>query len=389
MVKAEFKEYLKEVLESAESPDRLFPELLFNPICNDFGDIYFTQDPEDYDSEAIRVDPRFTRANLSKIRPKVKRLDRYLESLALYDDYMDYLVQKYGGKSLLQAAIDAGDFPDFLPQGRPELKKNSPYRRIIKQGIIPSIRPSDIDPVSVFDRAVEIFKAYPTEPMPGEPDYDEMVSMNAKMSKHDLKMLRDRNAMIARYNRVQNLYRGGGMGISPVKQGIEFIDHYYANVGATVVNSDLDKDDDMGLVDKAIQMEDRKYMTEGQLIEEKMIKSGNRYFQDTMLRDSIKEMENQFYIDLAEQVGIDVLGTMGKGMDKSRIKAIRAGIHSYDAKPMTKKERKKYKKKQRKLERARVQKNVAHNQLRNILLSNKIITDNRKHGPIRFEDMRF
>lgn len=386
----EYNDYLQEVLESSNAPDNLFPELLFNPICNNFGDIYFTQDPKDYGSDAVKVDPRFTVANLNKIRPKVKRIEKYLETVALYDDYMDYLVSKYGGSSIFNACYEAGDVTEFVPLERPQLKRNSPYRKLLKCGIIPSIRTLSVDTVGVYDRAFEICQLYKDTPEPGEPDYDIDKAMDVKLSKSDLKMMRERNVMITRYNRIQNLYKHGS-GISPVREGIDFIDHYYGNMGATVLKSgqELNDIEEGGLVDRAQRMEDRKYLTEGQLIEEGMMKSGNRFYQGFQIEDSMEKMKEQFIMDIAETYGIDAIETFGKNMSKRTVKAATSKFGERYANMSPKKIRK-MKKKEEKIRKAQNKKLEAHDQLRNILMNNKIISDTRKRGyTVRFKDMRY
>ena len=75
----------------ADMPDEFFPALLFAPLENDFGDTYFTISVEDYKNEAVLKDPRFTRSRIDRIRPTTKRVDRYLEWTALWDDYVEYL----------------------------------------------------------------------------------------------------------------------------------------------------------------------------------------------------------------------------------------------------------------------------------------------------------
>lgn len=385
----EYNDYLQEILESANAPDNLFPELLFNPICNNFGDIYFTQDPKDYGSEAVKIDPRFTMSNLNKIHPKVKRIEKYLETVALYDDYMDYLISKYGGRSMFNACYDAGDVTEFVPLERPQLKRNSPYRKLLKYGIIPSIRTLSVDPVSIYDRAFEVCQCYKDMPEPGEPDYDIDKAMDTKLSKADLKMMRERNVMITRYNRIQNLYKHGS-GISPVREGFDFIDHYYGNMGAAVLKSgqNMDSIEECGLVEKAQRIEDRKYLTEGQLIEEHMMKNGNRFYQGFQIEDSVEKMKEQFIMDIAETYGIDAIETFGKNMNKKTVKAVTSKFGGRYAN-MSPKKLHKMKKKEDKIRRARNKKLDAHDQLRNILMNNKIISDTRKHGyTVKFEDMR-
>ena len=49
--------YLQKLETAARAPDHVFPEMLFEPLANDYDDIYFKLDIDDYGQEAVQVDP--------------------------------------------------------------------------------------------------------------------------------------------------------------------------------------------------------------------------------------------------------------------------------------------------------------------------------------------
>ena len=97
--------YLQKLETAARAPDHVFPEMLFEPLTNEYDDIYFKLDIDDYGQEAVQVDPRFTKKNIMRIRGSTKRVDRYLEWVSLWDDYMDYLQDRYGGLEIGRAHV--------------------------------------------------------------------------------------------------------------------------------------------------------------------------------------------------------------------------------------------------------------------------------------------
>lgn len=369
-------EYFEDLLKSAQAPSFKFPELLFHPMCNNFGDIYFTQDPEDYDSEAVKYDARFTRSNLMRARSKIKRLDRYLEAVSLYDDYMAYLINKYGGIEFLKAYIEAGDCTDYIPQERPTLKKNSPYLKALKGGIMPSIIPTTVDP-TIFNEHIQ-YLLEDVVPRPiGEAEPDPMFG-ETKPTKAEAKVLDARTNRLARQKRVQSLFKDK-FGVS---SGLDFVDHWYANLGATTIDmGKAEENSGLSLVERARDLQDRAYMTEAEKIEEDMRISGTLYYTGHIIKDRLKEMNDEFIVALQQEAGVDVMGTLGRGMNKQRRKAIRARLG--ESMTMSKKEIKKAKKRGEKMATAAKKKNAGFKQIRDILLNNKVLSD----GTMRFEDM--
>ena len=369
-------DYYEDLLKSAQAPSFKFPELLFHPMCNNFGDIYFTQDPEDYDSEAVRYDARFTRSNLMRARSKIKRLDRYLEAVSLYDDYMAYLINKYGGIEFLKAYVEAGDCTDYIPQERPTLKKNSPYLKALKGGVMPSIIPTSVDPTIFNEHLIRLIDEVIPRPV-DEPEPDPMLG-DAKPTKAEARVLDARTNRLARQKRVQSLFKDK-FGVS---SGLDFVDHWYANLGATTIDMGKVEDNSgLSLVERARSIRDRDYMTEAEKIEEEMKISGSQYFTGYVIKDRLKEMNDDFIVALQEEAGVNVMDTIGRGMDKRSRKAIRARLG--ESMTMSKKEIKKAKKRGEKMATAAKKKNAGFKQIRDILMNNKVLSD----GTMRFEDM--
>lgn len=379
--------YAMKLEQAAQALDEAFPEMLFNPMMNDFGDLYFKIDIEDYGQEAVKVDPRFTRKNILRIRGSTKRIDRYLEWTALYDDYIDYIKQRYGSLEMAQEMEDAGILKDPLPSidHRPMLRKGR-IRRLFKKGIIPSFQPYGIKIDDCFDHLKRICDSVPDPEDKEEPDIE--WAMSHGMTKEE-KEIMARNA--ERYRRQHRLeILASGTSASGITSNMNFIDNYYTNVSRGVYDTEFSDRDKVGdsLAAQMRLMENRKYRHIGQIWADEDASSGSRMSYDgAYIRDREKMHDSEIFKMLQQYTGIDILGTMSsKGVSKKRIKAVRAGISAAGGSVgLSRKERKKLKKKQRKLDMHKNKALRADQRLAEVLLNNKICMNG---GTVRFEDLR-
>lgn len=378
--------YAMKLEQAAQALDDVFPEMLFNPMMNDFGDLYFKIDIEDYGQEAVQVDPRFTRRNILRIRGSTKRIDRYLEWTSLYDDYMEYIHDKYGSLEMAQELEDAGVLKDPLPSidHRPILRKGK-VRRLFKKGIVPSFMPHGLNEADCYAYIKHICDQIPEDQDPETPDIN--WALKSKMTKEE-KEIMQRNA--ERYRRQHRLeILASGTSANGITSNMNFIDNYYANVHRGAYDTEFSDRDKTGesLSAQMSKMETRKYRHLGQVWSDEDSSGKRLSYDGAYIRDSEKEHDFTILKHLQEYTGIDVLGTMtGKGVSKKRIKAARAGMSAVGADVgLSNKERKKLKKKQRKLANMKDKSLRADQRLAEVLLNNKICMNG---GTVRFEDMR-
>ena len=89
--------YREELGFISSVPDDEFPDFLFNPIYNNFGDEYYQL--------GISENPLVIKAR--SIRHKYSDFFSYMQALEDYNDYMKLLEEKYGGLSIIKNAIKA------------------------------------------------------------------------------------------------------------------------------------------------------------------------------------------------------------------------------------------------------------------------------------------
>ena len=379
--------YLQKLETAARAPDHVFPEMLFEPLANDYDDIYFKLDIDDYGQEAVQVDPRFTKKNIMRIRGSTKRVDRYLEWVSLWDDYMDYLQDRYGGLEMAYEMEQAGILRDPLPTitHRPVLRKGK-IRRLFKQGIVPSFQAYGIDPTECYS-----FIKHVCDQEHSADELDELEDVEKALRHSNKKkyreMIRRTTEKYKQMQRVEMLT--GGSGIPGVTSNMNFIDQYYLNLGRGAYDTTCSDRDNTGesLVAIMAAAEDRKFWHEGKIAAAQNATGESRYvFAGHMARDKERTKLFEIYKALQTDAGIDILGTLSGSMNKKRFKALRRGFEAVGGVvPLTKKQQKKLKKKQRKLDREETRAIKADQALAEILLNNKISL--RNTGTVRFEDM--
>lgn len=379
--------YQMKLEQAAMAPDEAFPELLFKPLANDFGDMYFKLDPTDYRQEAVKVDPRFTVTNIRRMRGTAKTIYRYLEWITLWDDYMEYLKNTYGSVEIAYQMHEAGTLPDPFPtiSHRPILRKGR-LRKLLKNGELMSYTPPSISTADCLDYFKKVLDQEVIEHN-GEEEPDINWALDHKPSKKEQLLLKKSTDRYKRQHRREILI--SGTAANGVQSNMDFVDNYYINLDSGVYDTQwTDHDQDGTSITAQMKaMEDRKYRHIGQIMDEEAKKGSSRYIYDgNMIKDREKTELFEIYKHLQKYTGIDVLGTLAHNVSKKRFKAIRTGMQSVGADiGLTKKEQKKLKKKQKKLEREQERINVADEKLSQILLNNKIFSNG---GTVRFEDLR-
>lgn len=378
--------YQQQLETAARAPDHIFPEMLFEPLVNEFDDLYFKLDLDDYGQDAVRVDPRFTKKNIMRIRGSTKRIDKYLEWVSLWDDYMDYLQTTYGGLEMAYQMEEAGLLRDPLPTitHRPILRKGK-IRRLFKQGIVPSFQPYGVDPTECFQFVKEICDT--VKPVVGEEEPDIDWAMRHAFNKKEQALARRVTDKYRQMRRVEMLSGGAASGVT---SNMNFIDQYYANMSMGAYDTSFSDRDKTGesIVAMMREAEARKYWHEGQIAAEENRTGESRYVYDGhMIKDRERTKIFEIYKALQQEAGIDILGTLAGSMNKKRFKALRRGFEAAGGVvPLTAKQQKKLKKKQRKLDRESDKAFRADQALAEILLNNKISL--QQSGTVRFEDMK-
>ena len=380
--------YRMKLEAAASAPDSAFPELLFSPLKTDFGDSYYRMDYESFGQEAVLYDPRFTRRNILRIKGTEKRIDVYLENLALYEDYMDYLKTKYGSVDVAYDMDEAGLLKDTLPRFRhPPMLKKGKELKLLKMGIVPSFMARGIDPADVYANIKDALDLHQEPVDESQPEPDIHWAMNHKLSKEERQVYEQNLARYRRQHRVEQLL--GGSKISGVTSNMDFVANYYQNYSRGLYDTSYTDNDRLGnsLVANMIEAENREYWHEGQKLAAEEAASGGRFSYDGyQIVDRNKDRRFKILKMMQEQLGINIMDQMnGMGLGKKRIQAVRAGLESVGAYVgMTEKEMKKLKKKQRKLASQEDKIMRADDKLSQILLNNKIF---RQGGTVRFEDM--
>lgn len=379
--------YAMKLEQAAMASDDMFPDLLLNPISNEFGDNYFKLDPLDYKQEAVKVDPRFTTQNILRMRGTAKTIYRYLEWTSLWDDYMAYLKSKYGSVDMAYQMHEAGVLPDPFPQitHRPILRKGK-AKKLLQNGEVASYTPPSIsqEECMAFFKEVLDHEVIDTS---GQEEPDIEWALHRKMTKEEKEMMRRQGARFRQQQRYQILM--AGTAANGIRSNMDFVDCYYANVRKGLYDSGAgngsNADDAGSIVSYMRAFEKRKYESEAEKIDrEKRAGESRLYYDGNMIRDRDKMEQFEILKHLQQYAGIDVLGNLAHSVSKKRYRAIRTGMEQVGADVgLTKKERKKLKKRQAKLDAINEKSLRADQKLSEILLNNKIF---KNGGTIRFED---
>jgi hypothetical protein len=313
--------YKDELEFVTKASDDLFPEFLFTTLKNDFEDGYY---------ERSIVSDKLS-ASIRGLRRRYSNFFEYAEAITIYNEYIDNLIEKYGSLSIIKNALKAGLMEDPVP-AKPKLKNNRQNREFMRAGITPSQK---IEKENISDdEMVKLVR----NTIPGKmgEDIDESHRFD-KLSKSTKKMFRRQSSTMAGAMRRENLYRS-----NTSNHGADFIIEYLNERTKGEHYDSKGKITDMSILD--IIKEDEKYASMPPELVEDEFKLHTPTYQNGRLvnyRESQKiEILKELY-----GLGIDVIGSFGKAMDKKEVKMVRSSIGDYE--PMTKKELKKVKKKQK------------------------------------------
>lgn len=352
--------YPEEFEMIVNSPDDIFPDYLFNPLVNDFGDNYY--------QKGVSNDPLILKAK--SLRRKYSNYFDYIDALHVYDEYIDLLIEKYGSWSIIKNNNKVGLLDDILP-AKPKLKKNRRNKEFLRAGIVPSRTYNEaVDPD--LDVVKLSRKAYPDEY--GE-DIDEMESFK-KPDKRNRKMLRSMSDRISSQYRRKNLYSNTGSNM-----GTDFIVEFFNTMNRGSY-SDTGKYAEQSIND-IYQAELETQYAIPELVEDEIL--GNT---PVLVNGRLVQKKDNMQIEIISEFleqGINLLGTKTKNMDRNAVKLLRHRYNLYETGPSTKKELKKQKKRM-KDERKRLEKRQDNDsELNRLLLKNKIsFKDNDKGNAISF-----
>ena len=91
----------------------------YEPRLNLFNDDYHLPDDDYFDSDYM--------SRVKKIRRRYRNYFDYLDAVQLYDEYMESLAEKYGGKRNFKLQLLLHRVPEYIPNF-PELRKIKKYR---------------------------------------------------------------------------------------------------------------------------------------------------------------------------------------------------------------------------------------------------------------------
>ena len=98
---------------------------LFEVYVNDFNDNYHKENEPSNELERLA----------KKIRRRYRVMSDYMNAMIIYEDYMNVLAVKHGGRDSLQIKIDSGVMDDFIP-AKPRMRNTVTNKYLIKNKII-------------------------------------------------------------------------------------------------------------------------------------------------------------------------------------------------------------------------------------------------------------
>lgn len=359
-----------------EAPMDRFPDFLLNPIKHTYDD----EDQNAYIERAIFGDNPLI-ASAKMVRRKYADYFDYLDAMAIYDDYMDFLADKYGSRKIAKSGIRKGIFPDYLPP-KPRLKNKKENRVLLEGNFVPSRRNPRI--AKTFEELEETTRIMFPEPdlseIPAYPSdkpikypkselkafkkyYDELDSKNRKLN-----MFTTKSSTNSALDAIIGFMKDGGSMIEYNKKGKKLkkkkknrhplYDDSYDNWSIAENIKELHKYD--GFTEEEIAILEKSEFDQG--IE---VKNGR-------MRKADYDLQMEIYTKLMEQ-GFNVMGIASNTMDKTSVKMLKSRQDALNGdRPLSKKELKKKRKKQRKAYDKKLKKMEKDAYIGNTLLNNRI-----------------
>lgn len=340
--------YYDELEFVRQADDSIFPDFLFNPVFNDFGDNYYQKSFVTDEMTAI----------VKKLRRRYNDYFDWLEAMDMYHEYMEMLVDKYGSMSIIKNALKADILDETVP-AKPRLKNNKKNRQFMRSGIIPT-KPCKAVPISK-----EEMLAIARQALPGKMGDDvKEEDSDKKIPKRMEKQIKEMMDKIAGKDRKDNLYRSVGS-----SSGTDFIVEYLNQTKRGVYDSSgnrTSKYDGMSISE--IIEEDRRIANiPPELLD---MEDGE---QTEIVNSRLVRKKDRVQMDIYKELygaGFDIIGRLNRTMDKKSVKMIRSQIGASE--PLTKKEMKKVRKRAKK-DQAKIEQRRDNNALlEKVLLGNKI-----------------
>lgn len=354
----QMSEYEKELDFVKEAKDDIFPDFIFAPLFNDFGDSYYQN--SFVEDELV--------ASVKKLRRRYSDFFDYIDAMEIYREYMDKLKEKYGGMRVIKNALKVDAMPDPVP-AEPKLKNTRRNKQFLRADIIPSRQ------IDVMKLPQEEMLAIARQVFPNQMGEDiESVAPTQDIPKDMKKRLRKMSREMAGRNRRHNMYRSVGN-----NSGTDFIIEYLNQAKHGMFNSSGKyTGEDNESVAQILKENERIANAPPEFLEDELASQTEIVNGRLVRRKDYQKLE--IYKELYGE-GIDVIGNFGRSMNKQSVKMIRS--HIGDTEPASKKELKKIKKRAKK-EREMIEKRRDNNRLlEKTLLGNKFSLDD-KDGHLNF-----
>lgn len=340
-------EYENELEFVKDSEDNLYPDFLFNPLYNDFDDNYYQKSFANDELSSM----------VKKLRRRYSNFFDWVDAMEIYNEYMDKLVDKYGSMRVINNALKADMMEDDVP-AKPRLKNTKRNRQFSKTGIIPA-RKMDFGELTSDEMLVIARQTFPGAT--GEGITEE--ALHEKLPKELRKKVKHMQEQLAGQERKRNLYRSVGN-----NSGTDFIVEYLNQAKRGVYDSSGNKGngyDNRALIEM-VEEDERNALIPEEIRELDEL-DPTEIVGGRLVRRS-ENMRMEIYKELYSE-GIDVIGSLGKRMDKKAVKLIRSHIGANE--PMTKKEMKKMKKRAKKDREQMERRRDSNELLEKTLLGNK------------------
>lgn len=348
----ELEDELRQTMKLAEKiPDEQFPDFLFKPAKNDFGDGYY--------QKAMSASKRG--AEVAMLRKKYNNFYDYMDALTIYQEYIDDLVDRYGTWLIVKSGIENGIIHEILPTV-PRLKNTKQNKALLQSEVVPSRKIQPFADIDEIQSAVNRMKQK-MDPSEFVEEFDEYDMSPPKPLRKMFKQAAKRRAEQMRKRAIYNVRRD-----TETDAMIEFMrakdGHYYNGRKGSV-----DTEDSLS----AILKDSEKYIgytpEEIELMEASkgpyVMISGGKYV------DQKESQKLELYKTLFEE-GYDVLGKAGKSMSKQANRMLMKELAPQLSGPMSKKQLKKLKKKQKREEQKSL---MAEQEIFGTLMANKFDFD--------------
>lgn len=332
----------------ASSEDDIFPDFLFSPMSNDF-------DGEDYISKGLVFDELSQK--VKQLRRKYGNFNKYLDALAIYEEYKDTLKAKYGSMKFAKSGIKSGLFPEMYVV-KPKIKMGKVNKQLLAIGEVVSDIDNELE--SNFDGAF-LENSNLEDSVLHDDDFYDMNKIH-KVFNQEFEEQKRR----ARRRELTLRYRG----TAEVDDIVKFINNggyqNYNEYGQPIT------DDDKSLVELAMEEDFDQYRNQDiKEIEER--ESEVRIEFGRVMKNSSDHMIVEMMTELYRN-GFDISGK-GKHIGSSGKKLLRANLNKYGldtSVTLTKKQKRKMKKKQKKHRKLLEKEMRGDSKLTEILNNNRI-----------------